>query len=479
MKIKTLCLAILAVFAVSCTEKISEDNEIQIDSSSKSALVQTSIPADAGRAESITFTATGPWHILIKPYTKADSADWISVSPDHGDAGTYTLTITLKANTAEEPRSAKVEIVCGENVQEVDITQQAAPQPQGPAMVKSVITESAYDGEVERSTFSFEYDDNGRVSKMVLGVFGDTPEPYSITYSDGKAVITITDGNYSKSVPLTLDKNGRVIGSMLDEDYGINFFYDVEGRFMKFGDTYDDFIYMLYKDNAFVNYYDAWYDGGTIDDGKLAELNAKYAGYVDILYPHHYSNAGTNMDINLFVHSMYDSDLLEVTPYMMLSPGVRFGDYLIEHPSLPVYTEEDEDTPWRSGVSEEAPGTTHILDWNGDGVSDEGDCFSETYQSKDIKAGVWTFNNANVPEKFTFSISYDEYSECYVATVTPDVCTDFDLIFEYVLNNHPDVEDVDEYISSHTFYYVEMSTQRTLVKEKAETVDVTMTVEYL
>lgn len=119
-------IALLAMLAVSCGEiaKPLDEPEIEVYESSRSALVQDAIPADAESAQKVTFMVNGAWTTIISSITKVgEVANWVKVTPDHGNAGTFTLNISIDKNTGSEPRSAAIKIVCGDKFQIISITQ--------------------------------------------------------------------------------------------------------------------------------------------------------------------------------------------------------------------------------------------------------------------------------------------------------------------------------------------------------------------
>ena len=82
-----------AALLASCSDK---DNDYsgdfgQIKVPDTRQLEQTAGSDDTQAAQGVTFTTEGAWTSTIAQ-TRAEAPDWISVSPDHGDAaGTYTL----------------------------------------------------------------------------------------------------------------------------------------------------------------------------------------------------------------------------------------------------------------------------------------------------------------------------------------------------------------------------------------------------
>lgn len=92
-------------------------------------LKQTAGSDDTQAAKGVTFTTAGAWTSSVTG-TRAEAADWITISPDHGDAaGTYTLRITLQPNTSAETREARITITCGTSKIEIVITQREATPP--------------------------------------------------------------------------------------------------------------------------------------------------------------------------------------------------------------------------------------------------------------------------------------------------------------------------------------------------------------
>ena len=91
-------------------------------------LYQT-VYADEEAGESgVRITTLAPWTSSIREATATSStrntADWVSISPDRGNAGTYTIMITLEPNFSGNYRSAIIAIISGTTTIEIRITQQ-------------------------------------------------------------------------------------------------------------------------------------------------------------------------------------------------------------------------------------------------------------------------------------------------------------------------------------------------------------------
>ena len=105
-------VAVSAVFT-SC-DKDDDEKSIKVESGK----IEQTVYADNTTGESaVTFVTTGAWTSSITESTakatKAGTAMWISIDPDHGnEAGPYTIYITCEPNTTGEDRKAIITITC-------------------------------------------------------------------------------------------------------------------------------------------------------------------------------------------------------------------------------------------------------------------------------------------------------------------------------------------------------------------------------
>ena len=133
------------------------------------ALLQQTVGCNAITASGITFTTTEAWRATVEEVRAEEP--WLSISPDHGDAGTHTLTITLQENTSEKARKADIVIKCNTAAVKITITQEGA-EPQITPTLPQVdekdrivaIVSGGYDN-VWRRTF-FEYNDAGQIVEI-------------------------------------------------------------------------------------------------------------------------------------------------------------------------------------------------------------------------------------------------------------------------------------------------------------------------
>lgn len=80
----------------------------------------------------IRFSADAPWHAEVVPLaaSKASGEEitWVSLSQYSGDAGEFTLSVSLEPNYTGSDRSAAVRIVCGTSVISITVEQKASTQ---------------------------------------------------------------------------------------------------------------------------------------------------------------------------------------------------------------------------------------------------------------------------------------------------------------------------------------------------------------
>ena len=192
----TLASALTAASLLSCEEK--EPVPVTIDS-------QPSQIAAEGGSTSFTVTAPGTWTAAVQPASDGTAAAWLTIDPASGEAGEHTITLTAKANTAEEERTASVSVTCGSSSATVSVSQAGATaedepeEPEEPdtpdhtGLVKSVeysCSEGEYSGAY---LFNFGYDDLNRVSIVQVTTMESGDEAgYSnkFTYNeDGTAIL--------------------------------------------------------------------------------------------------------------------------------------------------------------------------------------------------------------------------------------------------------------------------------------------------
>lgn len=173
---KTASVATLTLLSllISCNGGMTEPDIVKgftLDKTSTERLTQ-SVPSDASNASSITFEAPSAWSASAR---ETRSVSWLTVVPDHGEAGTATVTFVLDPNEGTEARSAEITFSCEGGSFTVTITQEGQASvtpvayekhpavPSGKRMAYAAIVDS--DGN-ESEIFVFSYGSDGKLSKV-------------------------------------------------------------------------------------------------------------------------------------------------------------------------------------------------------------------------------------------------------------------------------------------------------------------------
>lgn len=173
---RTVWTAVLAALSllISCNGSKTDPDAVKgftLDKTSTERLTQ-SVPSDASNASSITFEAPSAWRASAR---ETRSVSWLTVVPDHGEAGTATVTFVLDPNEGTEARSAEITFTCEGGSFNVTITQEGQASvtpvayekhpavPSDKRMAYAAIVDS--DGS-ERELYVFSYASDGKLSKV-------------------------------------------------------------------------------------------------------------------------------------------------------------------------------------------------------------------------------------------------------------------------------------------------------------------------
>ena len=98
-------------------------------------LLEQNVYADEDADESgVRITTFAPWRSEITDVTSRtntatrNTADWVSISPESGGIGTYTIVINLEPNFSGNDRSAVIAIISGGTTIRISITQQGVTE---------------------------------------------------------------------------------------------------------------------------------------------------------------------------------------------------------------------------------------------------------------------------------------------------------------------------------------------------------------
>lgn len=252
MKRFALILSLIAMMFISCEGGFGEGGttdfgNITLDENSTELLNQT-LNSDELTGSGITFTATAPWSASVQEVRA--QASWLTISPDHGDAGTYTLEIALEANTTGDDRTAEIVISCEGSTMKVRVTQKAAEQttPSTPVVedknrITAIILASASGYTKERSFFT--YNDKGDIAAIKYDRIEDNKLTREITqavnYDGRNATISekrkyISEQSYPQKHNLLLEKDEKGGSAILNSDGTLNTYnYDGEIYYVTYG----------------------------------------------------------------------------------------------------------------------------------------------------------------------------------------------------------------------------------------------------
>ena len=179
MKLKffTICLTAIA-FAACEKENDTQDDSIILANGTST---EQTIYADETNNEDIKFTATTSWTATVEDATTSragsSNVDWLTLSQYSGEAGEYTLTLTLQENLTGSSRTAKIIIRSGETVITI-IVEQKGTKEDGTVVkkIKQITYEEKCNARLycdasesidyENCTRTFSYDEQGRVARI-------------------------------------------------------------------------------------------------------------------------------------------------------------------------------------------------------------------------------------------------------------------------------------------------------------------------
>lgn len=174
---------ILSVFLIglltftSCSDDDGKEREISVPNANE---LNQEVYADTPTG-GVTFTAKSAWEAKITETTnlkstKADSPSWIQLSQYSGEAGIYTLTIAIDTNYTGKERSAKIEIICGNDKITITITQGGETEEGKIPEEPSPTPNKGYVSKINDTTI--HYDENNKV--IGLGDILYTDSDYTI-----------------------------------------------------------------------------------------------------------------------------------------------------------------------------------------------------------------------------------------------------------------------------------------------------------
>ena len=261
--------AIAALMAAGCHEK-PEGGDGSVSLHSEAEMILPAAETDTV----ISFTATADWTAAV------EGGEWLSVSPASGEAGEISVTLSAAANGEADARTATINITCGTGKATVTVTQEGAAgeepeepeEPEQPTgkMPRSILLEQLYDGapydegSPASCTWTFEYDDQGRMSSLHYADEFPYPQSFNFEYREGEVIM-------SDMGKFIVDEEGKATA------------FETDG--MRWDVTYDQDDYLKDVNSGKFTY--TWENGDlslmTYDDQKYSPVVTEYenTGYLD------------------------------------------------------------------------------------------------------------------------------------------------------------------------------------------------------
>lgn len=308
---KLILLCVSAFLAASCgDEKDYSGDYGQIKVPDTRELEQTVAADDTQTGKGVTFTTEGAWTSTITS-TRADAPDWITISPDHGDAaGSYTIRIALLRNDTGAERTASITIVCGTSRVTITVRQGGGTDEPVEPTVNPLISKIECFYEVEEhpeknrqtGVYHFEYDTEGRIASYEWEDLEDQNtgpnKVFIFIYPDDKKlnIHAIRNGSEERFA-VTLDPAGRA-AQMRREGHSERwtFTYDAEGRCIRCDQQGADNT-AIYP-NMFSTF--GWSDGDLTAFDTFRENGDKASEYCyEFAYDTDFSNNAMVMSLDL------------------------------------------------------------------------------------------------------------------------------------------------------------------------------------
>ena len=192
---------LLAVVLTSCDEVLGTQDQIELLDGTSTSLV---FNADDSGDATIKFVADAAWTASVSEIAASKSGEslsWLKLGSYGGEAGEYTITVSLTKNFTGASRKAEIKIVCGDSEVVITVEQKGETST---GVVAKKIKEIVY-----KETDNSSVDTN------------DTPyeEEYSLKFSYGN------DGSVARIIDERIDSyDGE------KSTYTYNFNYDIVGE---------------------------------------------------------------------------------------------------------------------------------------------------------------------------------------------------------------------------------------------------------
>ena len=178
---QALMPVLLVLFLSACSEDGDSNKSIEL---TNDTTTQQTLYADETQKDGcINFTAKEAWQATVTPVTtKANSnVEWLKLSAYSGDAGNFSLTMSIQTNTTGQDRKAEIAIISNSTKISIMVEQKGTKEdgtiPEDPdSTIKGLIssidytffyfdgTTSSFDG---KKKYDFTYDENKRLTQII------------------------------------------------------------------------------------------------------------------------------------------------------------------------------------------------------------------------------------------------------------------------------------------------------------------------
>ena len=151
-------------------------------------------------SKGLTFTAPAAWNAVVNDISKTKSradqgdCDWLKLDKYYGEAGTFTLHLTIEPNTGETTRTAKIIIKC--NGTEISmIVEQKNVTKEEEENGGEVIPEAKFISQIivhenhNSSAYKYSYDDKGRINKIQRNFYDNYDQQHNHMHTDTTGII--------------------------------------------------------------------------------------------------------------------------------------------------------------------------------------------------------------------------------------------------------------------------------------------------
>ena len=167
---------LLAVVLTSCDEVLGTQDQIELLDGTSTSLV---FNADDSGDATIKFVADAAWTASVSEIAASKSGEslsWLKLSSYGGEAGEYTITVSLTKNFTGASRKAEIKIVCGDSEVVITVEQEGETSTGVVAKkIKEIVYKETDNSSVdandtpyeEEYSLKFSYGNDGSVARII------------------------------------------------------------------------------------------------------------------------------------------------------------------------------------------------------------------------------------------------------------------------------------------------------------------------